>query len=718
MGNMKDHSSSKISYELNSWVYGLIPMVLTFVLFFQVLKFDFVWDDTIYLQSQLPAFQTFGDSFFPGERVGQFYDRYYRPLIYVSYLIDRHFWEFNPLGFHLTVLLFHLGCTLLMFFLGLALFHEGKGIPWGALSASLLFGVHPVHTESVAWMSGRSDVFAGFFMLISLCIVLNWKKGKGVWPVNFLSSLFFFLALLSKETSISMVLIYPLIPLFWENSKRKIPWKDILNISAFPVFAVLGYFLLRNAAMESVVGAHVWNDHSLSDTGVRVFLAYGFYLWKMIWPLPLSAFISQLPSSASFVFLSLVLVGVLTGLTLLGFLKRMGFLLLGGVWIWATLFPSVLIALTGVPTPLAERYLYIPSIGFSFWVGGGILLINQYLKGRSAFQGDFGRFPLFILSAFIGLWVGVFSLLTWERLPVWRNNEAFWEDTVQKNPHAWLPHQNLGLVLHNQGVYLPAEEEFQLAFSLSKNPEERSSTLTSLGITYMRQGKNQEAEKKFLESIRSGVTSPYVYYALGFLYTYQSTPGVGSFKDEQERLDRARFFYQRATELNPYYIQAFFELGQLELKRENVDGAVAAYERVLDLSSGIPSSITQKVLADLAEMYFQKGEIYFSSREFEKALQAFRRALKYQPHRKEIHYPLGTMLAALGRTDQAIQEYQMFIQNTPQHLEARFYLALLLEEMGKIEQAKQEYQTILSMGLKKGPLTQRVEERLKELSGK
>jgi tetratricopeptide (TPR) repeat protein len=696
--------------------FALFPVGITLLLYGSVLQFQFVWDDTIYLQSQLPAFQTYWDAFFPGEKVGQFYDRYYRPLIYVSYLFDRTLWGFNPWGYHLTVLLFHLACTLLVFFLSRNLFGEFRGIPWGAWMSSLFFGVHPMHIESVAWMSGRSDVISGFFMLVSLLFVLNHGEGKKKWFFDMGSSVFFLFALLSKETSISLLLIFPFVPLFWRKEKGGRLWNKMIRISILPVLVVIGYFLVRNWAMQSFVGDHLWVFTSLWDGGIRIFLAYGFYIWKMIGPFDFNAFIDVLPDSISFDILSLGLMGFFLGMVLIGLVKKKEFLFLGSFWVLATLFPSALIALTGVPTPLAERYLYIPSMGVSFLIGGLFLFGFRFLQGRRSTEKGVSALFLFFMAPFAFMLIGL-MFLTWQRLPIWENNQTFWKETAEKNPQSWLPHQNLGLVFHENGTYSQAEREFQLALALSKKPEEMAATLTSFGITQMRQGKNQDAEKKFLQSLNTGVASPYVYYALGFLYTYQWDSNEGPFKSEGERFNRAKYFFQKAIDLNPYYQQAYFELGQLELRLGNEGRALTAYERFLSLSSGISSPTVQNAQVNLGGIYFRKGGRLFSSHQWKEALLAFRKAMDYQPQNGEIHFRAGKTLERLEQVSEAMQAYRLAVQYHSTHVQARYSLALLLEKAGSLKEAQQEYKILLSQGPQEGPLYQEIQERVRRLSG-
>jgi len=129
--------------------FGLIPLIMTLVVFFPVLQYGFVWDDSIYLQVQLPAYQSFWDAFFPGSQVQL--EVYYRPIVILSFLVDRALWGSDPFGYHLTGLLLHLACTWMVFLTVARLLKEQDRIPWGLHGSFRLFWASP-HSYRVGGM--------------------------------------------------------------------------------------------------------------------------------------------------------------------------------------------------------------------------------------------------------------------------------------------------------------------------------------------------------------------------------------------------------------------------------------------------------------------------------------------------------------------------------------------------------------------------------------
>ena len=493
-------------------------------------------------------------------------------------------------------------------------------------------------------------------------------------------------------------------------------WLKRVQFLSYPLVTLILYLLLRREAVGSFMGTHAWVFHSPWEAGERMLLAFGFYLERMIWLFHLSAFIHDLPSSIPHFFLSLFLVGGVILLTVYGYIQRREICLLGGGWILATLFPSVLISLTDVPTPVAERYLYIPSFSLALLVGSGVRFLLDR-KRELTFVEILPRWvPLVLTIVLVCVLFGGSALLTWVRLPVWKNNLAFWRDAAQRNPAVWLPHQNLGLVYSNLNMFQQAGEEFRIALELTQGRQEWSSTMTSLGIAYLGQGKSREAEETLLESLRGGAESPFVYYALGYLYTYgQRGPGGGP--DVREgRFERAYSYFQKAIELNPSFSQAYFQLGELEAKRGNDEKAAEAYERVLSTSSGVSSPMVEKTRNNLAVIHFRKGNRLFNDQQIEMALAEYRRSLGYDPHFAEAHFNLAVGLSALSRSGEAIREYRMTIQENPRHAKAHFNLAYLLEKEGQIQEARGEYKAFLAIGGGEDRFRLEAEERLQGLS--
>src|SRR5579862_6787388 len=168
------------------------------LVYLPALRNGFIWDDPLVLQ-QLRAIHAWSDLITMPPQIPRFY---YRPVIFVTYLIDRAIGGETPLWFHASVIASHALNSLLVFVLARHLFGKHSGIP---LASAVLFAVAPIHVESVAWMAGRSDVVACTFLLLTVLLSLHRDAAWTAW----LAALAFFLALLSKETAVSGLVLIP-----------------------------------------------------------------------------------------------------------------------------------------------------------------------------------------------------------------------------------------------------------------------------------------------------------------------------------------------------------------------------------------------------------------------------------------------------------------------------------------------------------------------------
>nr|MCU0230161.1 tetratricopeptide repeat protein [Acidobacteriota bacterium] len=536
-----------------SVVLALVALTLALVavaVFWGARDNEFVWDDPIVFQQQLPYFDSFSNVFFPPKGIPQFGQSYYRPLIIVTYQLDEKiaasFWPLEKreqarrIVYHTTPVLWHAAATVLVFLLGIVLTRlTGSGGPgppglpagWAGLSgsaaAALLFAVHPIHTESVAWMAGRSDVVcAVFFLAAVLFYLLHRATLKLAWLLA--AAVAALAAMMSKETGVGLLLLVPLIDRLTEpgaglggaepirsRAERRLEQRAATKSAkggkragggagaAAPsvgpgwalrwgLFAAVGafYFLVRNSALASSP-----NPFSTKGGGGPEALpaALGWYLQKLIWPPPQSAFVADMPGWPGI--LAGLVAGVGSAYLLWLWSRKPGWgregIALG--LFYAALAPSMAIALFSISeTPLAERYLYIPS--------AGALLLFGFLLERAA-----GRLlPATKPALQQGLVAAVAVLValpaaaaTVKRAEVWQSDLAFWQDAVVKSPKQGIPHLHLGIAYATQGKTEAAVEEYKLALQYYDDREGRAKAHNNLGSAYLRLERYSEAIEHF-----------------------------------------------------------------------------------------------------------------------------------------------------------------------------------------------------------------------------
>jgi len=192
------------SSKTNLFVFLLLAVV--FSAYVGTLGHEFVWDDEDLIERN-PRIRNLEDlSVFFG--VEPFYPNYFRPLLSLSLALDYSIWELEPLGYHLSNLIFHLGCVLMVYLICISLMPK-----LSSFLVALLFGIHPIHTEAVTWVSGRSDVLSTLFFLSSLLCLIRFatsKPGKRPVVLYIFSCILFFFALLTKEMAVTLPLTFSL----------------------------------------------------------------------------------------------------------------------------------------------------------------------------------------------------------------------------------------------------------------------------------------------------------------------------------------------------------------------------------------------------------------------------------------------------------------------------------------------------------------------------
>jgi len=414
---------------------------------------------------------TFKEVFFPG---GGYY---YRPLLYSSFIADKYLWGQQESFMHLENILLHALNACLVFFIAAKVSARkgevSKNVP---LFASLLFALHPLATEPVNWLSGRTDLMAGALLFVSFLMLL-YSLEKGSKPLLLLSSLFFFISPLAKETSIfwypaALFLVYAVS----RNPEEKFP-KDIFSTIRTRAFyylamtaAPIGYFTLRHFALKNydsgiglAVKGIVKSENLDLFNKIRISLkVFGFYLKKLVAPLPLNFIIN----SVSNWYVIAGILGILFCLYLCWRRSLLSSLLLMSACIIA---PALLVPLGRMAlAPVAERYLYMPVAFFAVTLAvGGASLLYRYKVSK-------GIVTLASLLILLGA-----GYATWQRNLVWQTNLTFFQECVRQNPDHSSALNELAIALNNAGRHeeahrihmsnrLPSTEKYHIATEINR----------------------------------------------------------------------------------------------------------------------------------------------------------------------------------------------------------------------------------------------------------
>jgi tetratricopeptide (TPR) repeat protein len=570
----------------------LLPLVLALGVNANVLFNGFVWDDAIFFVGQT-------DPALHGDAPAPLSQAYFRPLIEWSYELDRTIWGLNPFGFHLSVYLAH-ALTTGLFYLSLRRLVRLYRIEEStAVLAAALFAVHPIHAEAVAWVSGRNDVFMTLFILTALYAYLRDREGGSSWAMRLLFAVGCFLSLLSKETAIPFLLIFPVLDFLfhragiirWRGMKDPMPW---LWAVIFGVFIL--YRLSRMELPAVSPGGTAFGGNGITAPMV----ALGYYLKLLVIPYPLNLFVPELPGGAEGAAVGLI--GLAGTILLVWILIRSSrtIVAVGAVWFLLGIAAPLAVPLAGLSaTPVAERYAYLASGGFLLLVSRGAVLLWRWVEARRA---DRIKVQWVFISA--GVVVGLLSLLTVARNEVWRDEAVLWEDTTRKSPEAALPQYNLANVYRRRGRPAEAERRYQTALTLRPDSAD---VYVGLGGALFEQGRFEEAETAYREALK--LSPDYVL----------AHEGLGNVLVKQRRLEDAVREYQTALRMDPAFIEARNNLGITDADLGRYDDAIREFQTALKLQPNHEG------------IYYNLGNVYLLEGRTQEAVQAFQQALRIKP---------------------------------------------------------------------------------------
>lgn len=555
---------------------------LAFAAYANSLGNGFVWDDPIILNRQLVAFDSLSDVLFTPRGIPQYSPDYYRPLIIVSFLLDRALGGAQPLMFHLSVVLMHVAAAALVCGFGLQLLDRGKGAVAGAITAGALFATHPIHTESVAWIAGRSDVLATALLLAALVVH---GRGPASWSRSAATGGCVLAALGAKENAIAVL---PLLLLYdvlasGERRTRSADARVWLRRYAGPIAATAIYLLLRRAALGDFIG------HAAGTATVRRSLrdlvgAIGAYGLKLAWPVGLNAYIDTVPTGAGF--LALTVVAVAGGIGACVWWWRHAervpaFLVL---WVGLTLGPSLPVVWRIPDAPMAERYLYLPSVGFCLLAGYGV---KQLLQARRA------SVPAGIVMTGAALMVIAATIGTIRRNRIWHDDVSLWEDTAEKSQTAGLPIRSLGTAYQQRGRVDDARRCFELALQRRNSPSGVQIAYNNLGTLAMQEKDYARATAYYQRALDANPNAADTLFNLGLAMLQAGGASSDAAND-------ALRFLQRAQELSPHDPDIEAALGQVYAIKGERERAVEHLKRALQLgASPATAASIQAYLAGL-----------------------------------------------------------------------------------------------------------------------
>lgn len=427
--------------QLKPWHAFLLLIIIVLIVYYPSVHAGFNSVDDLKMVNRVAAAGPFDfqNHFFPESK-----RYYYRPLTTLTYYLDRDLWGGIASFIHLGNILLHLGCTLLVFAITgrICRFYSITAtVP--AFIAALLFALHPVNSESVCWISGRTDLLSGVFLLLSFLLLIIALQGRRYSAILF-SGASLLLACLAKE-----VAVFALPGLLWfivvapDTDKTVFQricqrWSSLL----VPVLSVAGYFVMRHFAIArdtgvktAIKGIAAAGDFDWFDKIRIAFKIYGFYFKKLFFPWPLNFGIIEIDDWYVVLggVLLLILVWSFVRADLSGALSLISFCIL---------CPALLVVFGKMAwTPVAERYLYIPVAFLTPLIS---ISIYRWVARLDFEQRRYCNYALFALLL-------LFFSTTLHRAWIWQDNLRLYTDTVEKSPNFTAAKNELAAALMRKG---------------------------------------------------------------------------------------------------------------------------------------------------------------------------------------------------------------------------------------------------------------------------
>jgi len=552
---------------------------LTFAVYLNALSNGFVFDDTVQIvkNPNLASLSWVKGAFFHVVSFGEGFNRvnafFYRPLFWVSLALDAYVWGLDPFGYHFTNVLLHTLAALLVFSLVRRLWKDETL----AVLASLLWAVHPLHTETVTYIAGRAAPLCVFFYLLGLNLFFHEAKVQWERAVASIGAvLAFTLALLSYELAVSFPLVIALLDIL-RAPHRTGPEKRLQWAFRFlPFVLVLAlYFLLRFLFLP--FGGPMTLQGLADGWGSRLLAIppnIARYLTLLLFPIQLRLHRSEgiAPPAAPLDPVLLLSLLVIIVLLAVAWKVRASWPMAsaGILWFFLTFLPVS--NLVPVYIPFAERFMYLPSIGAA---------IASVALGRALLRRLAGPCPggtllaKAVVVAFVLVLV-LFSARTILRNRDYQDDETLYKATLAASPENALIRVNFRVNLGNtylrEGRLELAEEQFREALKQKPDP----SALNSLAVVHLKQGRLDLAKVELEEALKLDPRSFVAHANLGLIHR------------QEGHLDLALTAFQRAVALSPGHVGALTDLGRIYLALGKQKEAASLFKRVLTVQPGFP----------------------------------------------------------------------------------------------------------------------------------
>lgn len=628
----------------------LFPVLLATVVliaYFPAFKAGFTnWDDPAYvINNDLIKDWNPGNT---GSFFSTFRNGHYHPLTWLSMAVDYSLGKGSPVPFHATNILLHLLNTLLLFIF----FSRLTGNRTLAFATGILFGVHPMGVEAVAWVSERKTVLYVLFFILSMIYYLKYTGSRN--KSHYLLALFFFvLSCLSK--SMALVLPAVLVMTDYYQGRNIFSAKVILNKIPFLVISA-GAGILAVMAQQSVMQeGHVQDFQYNIGWGAWSFL---LYLVKMTVPVPLSAFYPYPPDAAIDTlkiiagFVSFLL---FSALIIYFYLKKHRDMVFAMLFVMANLF--FVLKFFNIPVSayyMADRYAYLPVAGF--WMAA-FALGFRYLKN-----------PALIIRYVLPVLAVIMVFLSHQRSGIWKNSITLWTDVIEKQDNATIAYLNRGNAYRDKKNFSLAIKDYTEAEKI--NPL-YPSLYSNRGYAFYMNEQYKEAIKDFTLGISMGYAKHEMLFNRG-LARYKLKDYKGAIED-----------FGSTIKTDSLFPGVWNSMGNTYLDSGNDSMAIMCYSHSIRLEK------------NNAEPYYNRANIFAKTGKYNEAISDYNKAIEIAGFQSDYLVNRANTWYYLNEFEKAMEDFNLVISKNPKHTNARLNRGTLCLRMGKYQIAFDDFSEII-----------------------
>lgn len=646
---------------------SILIAVLTLAIYWQVLDYGFInFDD--------PTYVIENNHIRDGLTIEgikwaftSFYASNWHPLTWGSHMLDIEFHRMNPGMHHLSNVTIHTLNAVLLFIL----LERMTGMLWRSAMVAALFALHPLHVESVAWISERKDVLSTFFGILTLSAYVWYTRIPGLKRYS-LMAVFFICSVMSKPMMVTLPLLMLVLD-FWplkriDAMKGESGYKPVMGtlrnllllfrekIILFAVAFISGIVTVcaqhSGGAVQSVV--HL----NLGDRMMNAAVSYCTYIWKMVWPTDLAVYY---PYPSAFVFpyvvLCVVLIVVVT-IAIIAFMDKRPYFASGWFWYMVTLLPVIGIIQVGGQS-MADRYTYVPSIGIFIMAVWGVSDLLIPFRNRKV-----------ILTGISALVIGASSILTFIQAGYWRDSIILFGHALDVTNGNDLAHFNLGHALEENGNAHEAEKHYRDAVVLKAH---NAAYHTALGSLLADTGRTDEAVEHLTQALQIEPALIEARVNLGNIMLLRGET-EGSIQE-----------YSKALTADPMNAETLNNLGVAYVRKGHLRNAIKCFQQAIHIRPDYKDALENFVRAGRARKSMENEAVELL------------RLIEIQPRNQTLYIRLGNLFLQHGEVDKAQKEYEKALSIDTGNLNAMKGLAAAHSQKHEYEQALKTLQNMIQI---------------------